>query len=199
APTQATPPAKSEQPEEPIPNNPASQLVKDAETGRFKIREENVPSGTEGPTSTPGGQVAPPPQPLDLSLAPDKLTVAGPGGFAFNIRVKDAANLQTISLTIKYDPAVTEFDRGLEGVLMRADGTSTTFSATKIGKGTLKVDLSRQGSKTGATGSGPIASLRFNPVGAGRTMIAIVEAVARTAEGVSIPVNTAGADVTVSK
>ena len=82
---------------------------------------------------------------------------------------------------------------------MRGDGTGTRFSATTIGKGTLKVELAREGSKRGTTGSGPIASLRFKPVAAGRTLITIVEARAETPSGAAIPVNAKGTDVTVGE
>jgi general secretion pathway protein D len=152
-----------------------------------------------GPTPTPAGQIQPPLTPVGVALSPSRLTVAGGGGFAFNIRVTGASNLQKISLMIKYDPAVAEFDRGLEGVLMRGDGTGTKFSATTIGKGTIRVELAREGSKRGSTGNGPIASLRFKPVAAGRTLITIVEARAETPSGAAIPVNATGTDVTVGE
>ena len=108
-------------------------------------------------------------------------------------------DLKELSLTIKYDPAVAEFDCGLEGVLMRADGTGTVFSARKISAGTLNVELKRIGSGRGASGSGSIAAIRFRPVSAGRTLVNISAAQAVDGAGRPIPVLPTGADVTISQ
>ncbi len=187
--------------EPPRPVNPKDVMRQLAESGRPGVLEDALDaSGSAGPA--PGAQAPPvveePVQPFEISLMPNRLTVAGGGGFAFNIRVKAASNLQKVSLMVRYDPAVAEFDRGLEGVIMRGDGTATAFTAVKAGPGMVRVELARLGSSRGATGNGPVASLRFNPVAPGRTMIELVEARAETPTGATIPVTTAGADVTVS-
>ncbi len=157
---------------------------------------EELPGTAPGRPPAPAG---PAPSPLTVALAPARLTVAGGGGFAFNVMVQKASGLQEITLSIKYDPAVAEFDRGLEGVLMRADGTATRFVAQEEAKGTVRLELKRLGGQRGATGSGSIAALRFRPVNPGRTLVNIVSAVALAPNGSPIPVNPSGADVTVSQ
>jgi general secretion pathway protein D len=166
-------------------------------TGRRMIMEEEV-AKPKTPTEPPRS-LDPAPSPLAISLAPARLTVAGGGGFAFNIMVTKAADLRQVNLIIKYDPAVAEFDRGLEGVLMRADGAGTTFSARKTSAGTLVVELKRVSPGRGATGSGSIAAIRFRPIGAGRTLVNISDAKAVDGKGRPIPVLPKGADVTISQ
>ena len=152
---------------------------------------------TPEPTPSPAQQ-APSVQPVTVALAPGRLTVAGGGGFAFNLMVAGASNLQKMSLTLKYDPAVAEFDQGLEGIFMRADGTQTQFTAQKAGDGTLNVELRRVSGVKGVSGSGAAAAIRFRPVGPGRTLVNIIRAVAEDPAGKPIPVNPSGADVTIS-
>ncbi len=193
---------EGEEAEPPRGSNPRDVMQRLSESGKPGVLEDAL-EGSGAPVSpTPGAQ-APPVieealQPFEISLMPNRLTVAGGGGFAFNIRVKGASNLQKVNLMVRYDPAVAEFDRGLEGVLMRGDGTATVFTAVKAGPGMVRVELARQGSSRGVTGNGPIASLRFNPVAPGRTVIDLVEARAETPTGAAIPLTTGGADVTVS-
>jgi hypothetical protein len=179
---------------------PDSHTFTDPRTGRRMI-EETIPPSSGEPTPTPEGQLhsQPPVQQFTLSLSPSKLTVAGGGGFAFNLRVAGASNLQQVGMTITYDPAIADFDRGLEGVLMRGDGTATRFSATKTGPGKVRVDLSRLGSRRGATGNGPIASMRFKPVGPGEMKVMVSDISASDPAGSAIPVEVQGADVTVSQ
>lgn len=150
------------------------------------------------PAPEPQPPAPPAVSPVTVALAPGRLTVAGGGGFAFNVMVAGASNLQKLSLTLKYDPAVAEFDQAHEGIFMRADGSQTTFAAQKAGDGTVNVEIARIGAAKGAAGSGSVAALRFRPVAAGRTLINIIKAVAEDPSGKPIPANPSGADVTVS-
>ena len=203
----------------PAPTAPPAPKPARALGRRPVTEEEEVPvveaEEEEGPVETPGAPApaqAPPaqapaqpagapaaaPSAIGVALAPGRLTVAGGGGFAFNLMVMGAQGLQKISLTLKFDAAVAEFDQGLEGVFMRADGTQTSFSAQKTAPGTLVVEVQRLGGDKGATGNGSIAALRFRPVAAGRTLINIASVVASDPQGRPIQVNPSGADVTVS-
>lgn len=203
APAVAPPGPEQQQPEEakaPQAGSPETRVLEDPMTGN-RMLEESIRPERGAPTPTPAGQMRPQPpvKEFTLSLSPPKLTVAGGGGFSFNIKVTGASNLQKVSMVVKYDPAVADFDRGLEGVLMRGDGTSTRFSAAKMGPGTVKVNLQRLGSRRGTTGNGPIASLRFNPVAPGQTKITIEQVSAADPAGQTIPVEVQGAEVTVSQ
>jgi len=167
-------------------------VTEEVATGRRRIVEELTdPSKAAEPTPPAFGVTA-------VALAPGRLTVAGGGGFAFNLVVRGAINMQKLSVTLKYDPAVSEFDRALEGVMMRSDGAATSFSANKTGEGTVQIEIRRVNSAMGATGSGSASAIRFRPVGAGRTMIEIVASSAEDPSGRPIPLTATGADVTVS-
>jgi hypothetical protein len=159
-----------------------------------EIDEANIPTPEPPPAPKPPPTAAP----VTVALAPGRITVAGQGGFAFNVMVAGASNMQRLSLTVKFDPAVAEFDHGLEGIFMRADGTPTQFSAQKAGDGTVNVEIRRTSGDKGVSGSGSTAALRFKPVAPGRTLINIVRAEAVDPAGRPIPVNPSGADVTVS-
>lgn len=188
-PVEVTAPAGQREAEPGGPSRPGALISPEGEI-------EELPVAAPGRPATPSG---PAPSPLTVALAPARITVAGGGGFAFNVMVAEASDLQEITLSIKYDAAVAEFDRGLEGVLMRADGTATRFVAQEEGKGTVRLELKRLGGRRGASGSGSIAAIRFRPVNPGRTLVNIVSAVALAPNGSSIPVNPTGADVTVSQ
>jgi len=169
------------------------KFTEDAVTGRRRLVEpqtDNKPSAPE---------VQPPANNASLALAPARLTVAGGGGFAFNLMMTRAVNVQKLSVTLKYDPAIAEFDRALEGVLMRADGAATSFSASKTGPGTVQIDIQRVNAAAGAAGNGSAAAIRFKPVGAGRTMIEVASASAQDSLGRAIALQTTGADVTVTQ
>jgi len=140
----------------------------------------------------------PPPGQMVLALAPGRLTVAGGGGFAFNVMVASVSNLQKLRFTLKYDPAIAEFDQGLEGIFLRSDGTQTSFSAQKVADGTLFVEAGRLGGDKGISGSGSVAALRFRPLAPGRTFFNLMGALAEDPAGRPLPVNSSGADVTVS-
>jgi general secretion pathway protein D len=180
------------------------------------VDEEDTGAGTPAPTPAvpPSGGVAPPASgqpappeaeppapitPITLALAPGRITVAGGGGFAFNVMVAGATDLQVLNIVLKYDPAVADFDQALEGIFMRSDGTQTSFSAQKAAEGTVNLEIRRVNGPKGVTGSGSAAAIRFRPIAAGRTLVNVIKATATDSAGRSIPVNPSGADVTVSQ
>jgi len=164
--------------------------------------EPSVPATPAEPQPPTPPEAKPPTEPVltpvTIALAPGRLTVAGGGGFAFNVMVAGANDLQSLSIVLKYDPAVAEFDQALEGIFMRADGTQTSFSAQKIAEGTVNLEIKRVGGAKGATGSGSVAAIRFRPVGPGRTLVNIIRATSTDSAGRQVPANPSGSDVTVS-
>jgi hypothetical protein len=181
---------------EPVPNTQRTQPPQGQPPAEPPVQPPSAPAPAPPPPSTPAPAAAP--SPVTVALAPGRLTVAGGGGFAFNVMVAGATGLQKLSITLKYDPGVAEFDQGLEGIFMRADGTQTTFAATKAGDGMVNLEIARVGGDKGASGNGSVAAVRFKPVAAGRTLVNIVRAVAEDPQGRPITVNASGADVTVS-
>ena len=200
------PPAPGIQPKPSAKKAPPEDTFLNSDLGPEDVVEEETPEEVAAPQ--PSAPATPPPAPppseaviapVTVALAPGRLTVAGGGGFAFNIMVAGATDLQSFGIVLKYDPAVAEFDQGLEGIFMRADGAATTFSAQKVADGTVNVEVKRSGAPHGVSGSGSVAAIRFKPVAPGRTLINVIRATAMDASGRPIPANPSGADVTVSQ
>jgi len=138
------------------------------------------------------------PSPMNLSIAPVRLTVAAGGTFSLNILVNNATDLQKIGLSVMYDARTIDFDSALEGVMMKSDGSQTTFSAQKMSDGLASIEITRVGAATGITRGGALAAMRFRALAGGATEVSFGPVVAETSAGTSLTVNTTDAQVTVA-
>ncbi len=188
----------------------ASQPPGEEAGARGQERREAVPAApptTEPATPEPeaqppaeevqpaaGGEAA---GPMNLTIAPARLNVAAGGSFSVNLLVNNVSDLQKIALTLTYDPTSVEFDSGLEGALMKQDGTQTIFSAAKTADGQVTVELERLGGASGISRGGAMASLRFLALAGGKASIAFGPVSAAAFDGRQIEVNAGQADITV--
>jgi hypothetical protein len=79
-----------------------------------------------------------------------------------------------VTLTVTYNPAVLRMRTVQEGSFLRMGGTNVVFTPN-IDAASGRVDLAfvRTGDAIGASGSGLIAALQFDAVGAGTSQLTI--------------------------
>ena len=150
-------------------------------------------------TPTPG-------QPGTTPLATSAQVVITPAGSEFRVgggpylaplSINNASRLSTLTLTITYNPQVLRARQVQEGTFMRQGGTVANFTP-KIDAAAGRVDIviTRTGDQTGAAGAGLLASLLFDAVGAGGSLIQ-VSGVATAPDGSPVPVQFSPVTVTV--
>ena len=159
---------------------------------------------SQQPTQQPPGQVAgarpaPSAGAMNLTIAPAALTVAAGGTFSVNLLVNNVLNLQKISFTLMYDATSIDFDSGLEGIIMKQDGSQTLFSANKVGEGQVAVEIARLGGSQGISSGGALAALRFRALAGGRARISFGPVHAEAFDGSNIAVNPSEAVITVAQ
>ena len=121
----------------------------------------------------------------------------GGGPYTVPISISDAPRVSTISLTLTYNPAVLKVRAVQEGSFMRQGGVTAQFTQqVDAVNGRVDVTVVRGGDVVGATGSGLVAAVLFDPVAAGSTPIRASGA-ATGPGGAPVAVRAAPASVTV--
>jgi hypothetical protein len=129
--------------------------------------------------------------------APPAALQMGGQPYTVPLTVANATNLSSLTMSVTYNPAVLRATVVNEGSLMRGDGATTSF-VPKIDATTGRIDLvvTRPGAKAGITGSGLVASIVFEAIGAGNSQVAL-SGLAMNAAGESVLVQFVPAAVTV--
>jgi hypothetical protein len=91
----------------------------------------------------------------------------GTSGYAVPVQVVNAARLSSVSLTITYNPAALRVRSIQQGSFMSTAGTAVAFTQNSDTPGRIDIVLMRTGDVTGAAGSGLLASILFDAIGAG--------------------------------
>jgi hypothetical protein len=141
---------------------------------------EGTPPQTAPPLQPEPAPTAPPS--TEQSAAAGGLVVAvttpatelriGGGPYTVPISVSDSPRVSTISLTLTYNPAVLKVRTVQEGSFMRQGGVTAQFTQqVDAVNGRVDVTVVRGGDVVGATGSGLVAAVLFDPVAAGSTPI----------------------------
>ena len=180
--------------------------------------------GTPPAATTPPGTVAvpgvqqPPTQPRDPSLptpppvaglpaaaTPAQIIVTPPGTdfrvgsgpYPTPLSINNASRLTTLTLTITYNPAVLRVRSVQEGSFMRQGGAVASFTP-KIDAVTGRVDIAvtRTGDTVGASGAGLLASLLFDAIAPGGSLIQ-VSGIATGPDGAPLQVQFSPVTVTV--
>ena len=103
----------------------------------------------------------------------------------------------TVTLTVTYNPAVLRMRTVQEGSFLRQGGVNVVFTPnTDAGMGRVDLAFVRTGDTAGASGSGLLAALQFDAVGAGTSQLSISGVLANPA-GATIPVQFVPASVVV--
>jgi general secretion pathway protein D len=153
------------------------------------------------PAPTPAAQEAPPP-PVPGGM---RMTVTTPGTefrvgggpYTVPISVSDSPRVTTVTVTLTFNPAVLKVRSVQEGSFMRQGGVTAQFTHQEdAAAGRVDLTVVRNGDAVGATGSGLIAAVLFEPVGPGSTSITAAGAAAGPG-GAAVTVQTTPASVTV--
>ena len=122
--------------------------------------------------------------------------VAG-GPYMMPIAVEAASGLNTISVSLSFNPRVLKVRLVQEGSFMRKDGRLVTFSqVVDAASGRVDITVTRTSDTTGVTGAGMVAAVIFDAIGPGASPLAL-SGVATVVGGAPVQVQFVPASVTV--
>jgi general secretion pathway protein D len=163
------------------------------------------PQGQVAPSADPAEQrnltapttttLAPPAQ-ISLTAPAGEVRVAA-GPYMVPIYAASVSRASTVTLTVTYNPAVLRMRTVQEGSFLRQAATNVVFTPnTDAATGRVDLAFVRTGDKVGASGSGLLAALQFDAVGAGTSQLTISGMLANPT-GETIPVQFVPATVVV--
>jgi hypothetical protein len=119
------------------------------------------------------------------------------GPYTVPISINNVSRLSVITLTVTFNATVLRARLVQDGSFMRQGGVATTFTP-RIDPVAGRVDIAatRTADQTGASGIGLIASIQFDAIGPGNSVIQ-VNGVASTPEGTPIALQFNPINVTV--
>jgi general secretion pathway protein D len=121
----------------------------------------------------------------------------GGGPYTVPISVATSPRLNALTVTVTFNPAVLRVRSVQPGSFMRQGGVDAQFTQqVDAVSGRVDITVTRSGDVVGATGSGLVAAVLFDPVAAGATIISAAGA-ATGPGGAALTVQTTPAAVTV--
>lgn len=191
--TSAVPTPITPQPPGPLPVAPPVTGVPPATPPVTPPRDPATPA-----PATPAEPAVPQPSTAQIIITPSgtEFRIAG-GPYIAPLSINNASRVSTLSLSITYNPAVVRVRTVQEGTFMRQGGAIASFTP-KIDAVAGRVDIvvTRSSDQTGASGAGLLASLLFDAVGAGGSLIQ-VSGVATAPDGTPLPLQFSPVTVTV--
>jgi type II secretory pathway component GspD/PulD (secretin) len=164
-PTPAPPPVQ--QPAAPTPEMPPpvpAQITPELKPPTDPTAKPAPPPATQPPPAAGGGRIS--------VTAPATMTL-GAGPYTVPISISGATRISMLSLSITYNPAVLRVRSVQEGTFMRQGGIAATFTSQPDPGGRVDVVITRPGDQTGAVGTGLLAAILFEPIGAGTATVSI--------------------------
>jgi hypothetical protein len=128
--------------------------------------------------------------------APPNMTL-GAGPYTVPISISGASRISMLSLSISFNPAVLRVRSVQEGTFMRQGGIAASFTSQPDPSGRVDVVITRPGDQTGAVGTGLLAAILFEPIGAGTSQITITGVGTVAGSGATAALQFAPATVTV--
>jgi len=146
------------------------------------------------PATPPAGAVGT----AQIIVTPPGVELQAAGGpYTVPISINGASRLSVVSLTITYDASVLRVRSVQEGTFMRQGGVRPTFTQdVDPAAGRIDIALTRADDAAGASGSGLLAAILFDPVGIG-TVTFTPSGTATTPEGDIITLQLAPVTVNV--
>jgi general secretion pathway protein D len=147
------------------------------------------------PVTDPNAAKTPPPAAIVLTTPQTPLQVGG-AAYTTTLSATQVSQLGTVTVTLTYDPKMLKAVSTAEGNFMKQGSVQTVYQP-KIDPllGRVDITITRPGD-AGASGTGLLASINFEAVGAGVSQIRLA-AVAISADGKPIPITVAPVTVTV--
>ena len=150
----------------PQPSNPPPPGAVETQPAPPAAAAEAAPAMTQ---SVPASNA------LQLALTPPGTEFrVGGGPYTVPISVSNAPRTSTITVTLTFNPAVIKVRSVQEGSFMRQGGVSPQFTE-QVDPAAGRVDLTivREADVAGASGSGLLAAVLFDPVASGATNITV--------------------------
>jgi hypothetical protein len=120
------------------------------------------------PTTTPGVGLA------QVILTPPGATFrVGGGPYTVPISITNASRVSTLALTLTFDPALLRVRSVQEGSFMRAGGVNAQFTQNLASPGRVDLTITRAADQTGASGTGLLGAILFEPIGAGSATLSL--------------------------
>jgi hypothetical protein len=121
----------------------------------------------------------------------------GGGPYTVPISVNGASRFSEVSLSVTFNPAALRVRAVQEGSFLRQGGVTVAFTeAVDAGTGRVDISMTRTGDGAGASGSGLLAAILFEPAGPGESPLT-VSGVATNPEGGPVPLTFVPVTVTV--
>jgi hypothetical protein len=97
----------------------------------------------------------------------------GGGPYTVPISITNASRVSTVALTLTFDPAMLRVRTVQEGSFMRAGGVNAQFTSNAASPGRVDITITRAADATGATGTGLLGAVLFDPVAPGAATLTI--------------------------
>jgi type II secretory pathway component GspD/PulD (secretin) len=151
----------------------------------------------------PAPEAAPPATPAAPSSAQILLTAPGAemrvggGPYTVPISITNASRVSTATVSVSFNPSALRVRTVQEGSFMRQGGIAVAFTQqVDAASGRIDITLTRTGDQTGASGSGLLAAVLFEPIGAGTSTFSL-SGLATTPQGTPVPLSFSPVTVTV--
>jgi hypothetical protein len=96
------------------------------------------------------------------------------GPYTVPISITGASQISSVSLTVTYNPALLRVRTVQEGSFMRQGGVAATFTErVDAAAGRLDMTITRGQDMVGASGSGLLAAVLFEPVAPGNAPLGV--------------------------
>jgi general secretion pathway protein D len=186
-PAAVPPPSVVPQPPQPTPPPPPGAA--EAQPQDRAAAAAEAPPATSPPAAANGLQLVLTPPGTEFRL--------GGGPYTVPISVTNAPRTSTVTVTLTFDPAILKVRTVQEGSFMRQGGISAQFTQ-QVDPVAGRVDMTivREADVVGASGSGLVAAVLFDPVAPGAATIG-VSGSATGPGGSALPVQASPASVTV--
>ena len=121
----------------------------------------------------------------------------GAGPYTVPVSINGANRLSNLTVSITYNPALLRVRNVQEGSFMRQGNINATFTQqVDPVAGRIDIAVARPGDQVGATGTGLVAAVLFEPIAAGSALLNTV-GVGTTIGGGSAPLMFTPASVTI--
>jgi general secretion pathway protein D len=198
-PTLVTPPGATTNPPTGVtPTNPP--VTNPPATNPPATTPVNPPPATNPPATTPANPPTTAPATgvaqVVLSMPGTEFRIAG-GPYTAPLSVNNVSRLSVITLTVTFNPNVLRVRTVNEGQFLSQGGSKAGFTPRiDAAAGRVDIAINRIGDQTGVSGTGLLASLVFDAVGPGGTLVQ-VSGVASAPDGSPIPLQFSPVAVTV--
>jgi hypothetical protein len=113
----------------------------------------------------------------------------GGGPYTVPISVDGASRFSVVSLSLAYNPGTLRVRAVQEGSFLRQGGVPVAFTQqVDANAGRVDISMTRTGDTVGASGSGLLAAVLFEPVAAGSTTLSL-SGVATNPQGGPVPLS----------